>query len=269
VLAPATEETDLPEPLPAEPPPAVPALSPVPPFESPSAAEPKIVSQPDTTGSNPPPAKPKLTKKTKTIAAAATAVAIFTIGISLTLFGRKPAVDQALVDSYLNADGTVAGASATAEPDESNSPQVRKEFKNNDVSFADTDWQVFRDEFLGFQVRYPANVTDLLHTGNTITFLRHDGYIFKMQRIATDQPLKDYWEQAKANGLNYLLTPVELGPHEAYHLVLDEPVEYPGNRYLVQLTGHIADVWYATDSAKLSADDRQRVEYMVNSMRFL
>ena len=224
------------------------------------AVDDSLTPPPASEGGSQPPAKPKLSKKVKTGITAAAVVAMVTFSIAMTMLNRQPAVDPA---------GSVQGTTTDSPKPEASAPPIRKEFKNNEVSFDDTQWEVFRDEFLGFQVRYPGNATDLLATANTITFLRLDGYLFKMQRIQTDKTLDEYWTKIKADGLQYKVEPVKQGPFDSLHLILQETIDYPGNRYLVKVNDHIIDVWYATPNAKYNDDDMKRVDYMVQSMRFL
>lgn len=213
----------------------------------------------------------KVSTKTKTVIAASTAVALVVFVAGTLLLNQKPEVNQAIVNEYLENKGQVEGvATATTNPTASPTPSlIKKEFKNAIATFEETQWEVFRDEFLGFQVEYPGNVTDLLHTGNTITFLRKEGYLFKMQRIQTTKNLDEYWQSVKESGLTYQEEAVTLGIHKALHLILDEEVEYPGNRYLLKIGDHIFDIWYATTNPAFDEDDMRRVDRMIETMRFL
>ena len=209
----------------------------------------------------------KNSKKKKTVIASTAVATALLVVISGALLTRQPKIDQDMVDSYLNQDGEVQGLS---DDNQGQTPSLtKKEQKDNQASFDETIWETYRDEFLGFQVKYPDNVTDTLHTGNTMTFLRKDGYLFKIQRIYTDKSLEDYWEATKNDGLEYESESMTLEFSEALHLTLIEEVDFPGNRYLVKSKEHIFDVWYATPSNHFDDDDMKRVDYMINSLRFL
>lgn len=212
----------------------------------------------------------KASKNTKKNITIATVVAILVFGVSTVFISQKPKVNQDIVSAYLDNTGQVQGTSdQSAETVEPTPSLVRKEFKNNEVSFEETQWETFRDEFLGFQVKYPGNATDLLHTGNTITFLRKEGYLFKMQRIMTEDSAEEYWEKTKTDGLEYEAEPVTIASKPGLHLILKEETEFPGNRYLIKVGDHIFDIWYLAETDKFGEDDMKRVEFMVNSMRFL
>lgn len=242
---------------------------------SPKKPEQKIVEKPKQEAnqevkkekSNTKKEKNKNSKKKKTIIASTAVATVLIIVVSGAFLTRQPKIDQDVVDSYLNQDGEVQGLS---DDNSDKTPSLRKkEQKDNQASFDDTIWETYRDEFLGFQVKYPDNVTDTLHTGNTMTFLRKDGYLFKIQRIFTDKSLDDYWESTKNDGLEYEVESVTLEFSDALHLTLVEEVEFSGNRYLVKSKEHIFDVWYATPNIHFDEDDIRRVDYMINSLRFL
>lgn len=215
--------------------------------------------------------KPGVSKKVKTIIATSTVVAIATFTLGTFALNQKPAVNQKVVDEYLENSGQVQGiVSDKSEVNVSPTPSlVRKEFKNNQVTFEETKWEVFRDEFLGFQIEYPGNAADLLHTGNTITFLRKEGYLFKMQRLQSSKTLEEYWESVKDTGLTYKVEKEKIGIQNALHLILEEEVDFPGNRYLLKINDHIYDLWYATPNPAFDDGDMKRVEYMLSKMRFI
>jgi hypothetical protein len=209
----------------------------------------------------------KNSKKKKTIIASTAVATALIVVVSGALLSRQPKADQDIVDSYLNQNGEVQGASDNNS--DQTTPSKKKEQKDNQVSFEETIWETYRDEFLGFQVKYPGNATDLLHTGGTTTFLRKDGYIFKMQRIYTDKTLDEYWKDTQDDGLEYEAEKTKLWFNDAIHLKLIEDVEFPGNRYLVKSKEHIFDLWYATPSKHFNEDDIKRVEHMLESVKFL
>ncbi len=216
--------------------------------------------------------KNPVSKKTKKIVLVSTAVAILTFGVGTFTLNQKPKVNQKIVDSYLQNNGQVQGATTSTDSKSVASvapTMVKKEQKNNLVTYEETKWEVFRDEFLGLQIEYPGNAIDILHTGNTITFLRKGGYIFKAQRLQTEKTLDEYWESIKANGLQYKVEKTKLNIDEALHLVLDETVEFPGNRYLLKKGGFVYDLWYAVPNPAFDDDDMKRVDKMMESLRFL
>lgn len=216
---------------------------------------------------------PKLSvsKKTKKVILTSTAVAIITFTIGTFALNQKPQVDQKIVDSYLESSGQVQGATSDTTKTVSNAAptMVKKEQKNNQIPFEETKWEVFRDEFLGLQIEYPGNAIDILHTGNTITFLRKEGYLFKAQRLQTDKTLEEYWDSIKASGLQYKVEKTKLNIDDALHLVLEESVEFPGNRYLLKKNGFVYDLWYAVPNSAFDEADMKRVDKMMESLRFL
>lgn len=212
-----------------------------------------------------------VSKKTKKVILTTTAVAIITFAVGTFALNQKPQVNQKIVDSYLESNGQVQGATSDSVKSVGSAAptMVKKEQKNNQISFEETKWEVFRDEFLGLQIEYPGNAIDILHTGNTITFLRKEGYLFKAQRLQTDKTLEEYWDSIKANGLQYKVEKTKLNIDEALHLVLDESVEFPGNRYLLKKNGFIYDLWYAVPNPAFDDADMKRVDKMMESLRFL
>lgn len=191
---------------------------------------------------------------------------------------KKPKVNQKLVEEYLNKDtqGQVAGTAtqnttALAAAQQAALPANEASSKNNpnldaDVPFEQTIWETLKEPNFGIQLQYPANTTKLLKTDSNITFLRKDGYIFKVQRIETALSPEEYWKQVKATSLNYNDTKTQFLNREALFLELNDVTDYPGNRFLVKEGNFIFDFWYATENEMFTNDDIRRAKYMLDTV---
>lgn len=233
------------------------------PSSSPLLSAPTTSSQPDTPV--PQPSKPKqfVPKKGKDKKLLITGVILLFLLVSGAAVSYKivqqPQVNKDLVNEYL--DGQVQGATTT----NTRQPKVDR---YAEVPFDQTTWEGFEDPFLGFKFNYPANVAEKQKNGNGIALLRKDGYLFKIQNIAYEKTLQDYWEETKDIGLKYEVEKSTLHSQPALHLILQEETDYPGNRYLIKINDAVIDVWYATESDKFSADDIKRSQQIVDSIRF-
>ncbi len=207
--------------------------------------------------------KIELSAKQKTVGGvtAGALLAFITLGAIITNSSR---VDNEVVETFLEEQnaGQIQGVTTTSKI------QGRPDQRNNQVTSGEIEWEIFRDDFLGLQLEYPANAVDLLHTGNTITFLRYDGYLYKAQRIASEETTQEYFERTQVGGLEYSQEETSLNGKEALHLILKEETEYPGNRYIAQKKGYIYDIWYATESAKFNSEDLKIVDKMLTTTRF-
>jgi hypothetical protein len=130
-------------------------------------------------------------------------------------------------------------------------------------------WDAFKDPTIGVEVNYPKNAVNVVKTETSLTFLRKNGYIFKIQVYETALDVAEYWKSIKANSLNYKVKETTFREETALFLELEDIAEYPGDRYLVKRGDFVYDVWYATYSKTLSDDDVKRVEIMLNSFKFL
>lgn len=206
--------------------------------------------------------------------------AALVLGLSTILAGglSQPGVNQDLVQEYLQnegAEGTVQGVQDDQQAPDA-SPQPPPQLSDNDrhktaqaeVSFAESVWEQVTEPFIGVSFEYPVNAVSIVKTDSSLTLLRKSGYIFKVSRIDTGLRLADYWQQISATSLNYDVQETELAGFPALHLDLRDAVDFPGNRYLVQLDKAIMDVWYSIPSDKFSDDDIKRVERVVDSISF-
>lgn len=230
------------------------------------------------------PAKDKTTKpqskKKRLLVTGAAAVAMLLV-LSATLSYQiltTPDVDENLVQEVLEKNGgSIAGVQVkegeisdngsvednpTALLAQSNKAQAK-------VPFDQTHWEVLREPDIGVQFSYPANASEITKTDSSVTVLRNNGYIFKVQKIETALPLKEYWEQIKSSSLNYTVEEVKFINRAALHLVLEDVADFPGNRYLVEKDGSIFDFWYASGKGTFDDDDYARVEYMVKTIALL
>lgn len=211
--------------------------------------------------------KQKKVKEKKLLATGVTVlVVLFGGGVLSYMLTSTPKVDSRLVEEYLENNSTqVLGAqSPTAHV-----PDGIVADKNSDAAYDATEWAKYEDVVMGIRLNYPANVTERLHTSNSITFMRKDSYIFKITKHKTDLDLASYWEQNKDKGIAYTAEPAKLSNREALYLQLQEIVQYPGDRYLIEYNDAIYDVWFATDPQVFGADDIQRAKDMVDSVQFI
>lgn len=216
------------------------------------------------------PKKSKLKEK-KLLITGGAAIAVLTIGglVSLRL-ASKPKVDQQLVENYLNEQGQVAGIQSKDPSLQSSSSKANEGVdKYAEVPFDQTEWEHFRDDIFGIQLEFPIGLVERMHNTSTITFLRKDSYIFRVQKTESALELEAYWEQNKSNSLNYISSPVELKGKPALYLKLEDQASYPGDRYLIKNGTSVYDIWLATPSDKFSVDDVKRAEHMLSSLTFL
>ena len=226
---------------------------------------------------NPPPDQPANNqtlppKSKKKLAVTASVVIFILIGTSLVLSQqviKQPEVDQQLVSEYLvkQQGGEVAGTQTTVPTSTANTSTKEDEQKKltAEIPFEQTIWETVKDPVFGVQVQFPANVSVFLKSDSNLTFLRHDGYIFKIQKVETALEPKDYWQQVKTSSLNYQDSERSFLNRDALYLELDDVTDFPGNRYLVKEGDFIYDIWYATPSQTFSEADSRRAEYMLNS----
>lgn len=219
-------------------------------------------------------------KKKRLLVTGAAAVAMLLV-LSATLSYQiltTPDVDESLVQEVLEKNsGSIAGVQVqegemsdsgsvednpTALLAQSNKAQAK-------VPFDQTHWEVLRDPDIGVQFSYPANASEITKTDSSVTVLRSNGYIFKVQKIETALPLKEYWEQIKSSSLNYLVEETTFINRTALHLILEDVADFPGNRYLVENDGSIFDFWYASGKGTFDDDDYARVEYMIKTIALL
>lgn len=263
--------------------PAAPTVSPVPvtlpqPSPAPVQTQARTVTAPPT--QNPPPAANKSQKKTGTVVAVAGFALLVLSGAAAYQLIQTPKVDQEIVNEYLTKQtGQVAGAETQApsvmEAQTSGSSKTEAANESEEkqmheaVPFEQTIWETLREPTFGIKLQYPGNAAKLLHTPSNVTFLRQDGYIFKIQKIETALAPEKYWEQIKATSLNYKDSKSTFLDREAVYLELQDVTDYPGNRYLVREGNFIYDIWYATEGNKFSADDIKRANYMLDSLTLL
>ena len=179
------------------------------------------------------------------------------VGISLT---NKPKVNQELVNQYLQNTGQVQGAQSKAAESQN------KGDKKLDVPLEATVWETYKDPIMGIQFQYPANVTEKLMSQSSITLLRKDGHLFKLQQINSSDDLKTYWESIKSIGLEYEAKETMFKNHKALFLQLKDTTEYPGDRYLIKIKDSIFDIWFATKSDAFKPEDYDRVQKIIDSL---
>jgi flagellar biosynthesis chaperone FliJ len=264
--APTTPPVASNPPSPASPPPQ-PVAAPLSPTPAPPPAPvPAVVTPAPTVAAavaTTPPTPAQEKEKKLLITGAVAIVALFMGGVISWKLTARPKVDQKLVDNYLNHTGQVQGAQTQL----ANVPGTAN--KDADVSYEDTKWENFNDPILGVTLTYPANVITKTATETSITFLRKDGYLFKVQKTPTKVKLEDYWQQIKDIGRRYQAAPTKWRGKDALLLTLQETADYPGNRYLVKNTDSVFDIWYAIPGGKFSNDDIKRAERMIDTISFL
>jgi len=193
-------------------------------------------------------------------------VLLFGGGLVSYQFTSKPKVNEKLVNEYLeeSTQSQVLGIES-----QSKVPDGIVADKNSSADYDQTEWAEYESPVFGIRVNYPANVTERLHSSNSITFLRKDSYIFKITKYNTNDEIDEYWESIKDKGVAYKASETKFDNLPALSLEIQEEIDYPGNRYLVKYNGSIYDIWYATDSTKYSADDLLRVEKMLDDFNFI
>ncbi|PIP53424.1 hypothetical protein COX08_01060 [Candidatus Beckwithbacteria bacterium CG23_combo_of_CG06-09_8_20_14_all_34_8] len=212
-------------------------------------------------------------------------------GFAWYTFNKKPEVSTQLIQQYMPSDAKTPAPSALPqeekkinESNEENSndsektesvPQVKGASDDKyaqsqaDIPYSQTIWDTFKDPTVGIEVNYPQNTVNVVKTESSLTFLRKNGYIFKIQIYETAFDIDEYWKSVKANNLNYNVKKTTFRDEPALFLELEDITEFPGDRYIVKLNDYIYDIWYATYSKNLSDDDVKRVDIMLNSFKFL
>lgn len=178
----------------------------------------------------------------------------------------KPKVNEKLVDEYMQQanQSQVLGIES-----QSHVPDGIVADKNSDASLDDTQWAEFESRVFGIRVQYPANVTERLHSANSITFLRKNSYLFKVTKYNTNQDIDEYWDSTKDKGVKYSAEETEFDHLPALYLKVEEDIDYPGDRYLVKYNGNIYDIWFAVDESKYGAEDIERATQMLESFMFI
>lgn len=212
--------------------------------------------------------KEKKSKEKKLLVTGVTALLVLVGGgvVSYALTAT-PQVDSRLVEEYManNENSQVLGAQSPR----AQVPDGIIADKNSDALYDETEWANHSDQVMGVRINYPANVTERLHTSNSITFMRRDSYIFKITKVQTDLDLESYWEANQDRGVSYVASDSELGTRPALYLELAEVVSHPGDRYLVAHDGAIFDIWFATDPTVFGEDDVRRAKDMIEKIRFI
>lgn len=210
-----------------------------------------------------PDAKPK-TKKHIEKKLLVTAIALLFVlssgGIVSYNLIKKPEVDQALVDDFLQNQGQIQGATTGRTP---------KVDRYAEVAFDDSQWKNFNDPIYGIAFDYPENVVEKQKNGNGVAFLRKDGFLFKFQQIITPDTLEQYWNKNKDDGEIYTAVETKFRGRDAVSLSLKEKTDYSGNRYLVKVGDGILDIWYTTDDVHFNEDDIKRTKRIIDSINFL
>jgi hypothetical protein len=161
-------------------------------------------------------------------------------------------------DEEASSEGETKGAS-TGKYEESQA----------DIPFSDTKWKHQEIPGMGFSIDYPENSVNIIKTDNSVTFIRKNGYIFKIQIMETALDVREYWKLIQSTSLNYKVKETFFRDKDALFLELEDFSDYPGDKYLVKFNDMVYDIWYATYSNNLSDDDSRRVEIMLNSFKFI
>lgn len=253
----------------------VPYQAPPPAVAAPAAVvAPPVSTQPPAVPTQPVASPEKKTlSKTKMMITGTTAAVIIigASGVFANSFLSKPKIDQKIVDSYLQQNGQVQGATTSDQPQSATDASATGEVDPSqaDVPFEKSLWSDFKDSSFGVTLQYPKNAVKAIRTDSNITFIRKTGYLFKIQRIETSLTVDEYWKQIKATSLNYTSSPDTFKNKPALKLSLEDMADYPGDRYLVKEGDFIYDIWYATPSNSFTKDDISRVEKMLASLSIL
>lgn len=211
-------------------------------------------------------------------------------GFTWYSFNKKAEVNEQLVQQYLPSDAkTPIPTTQTQEEKKINestnqndnaennkaTPQVKGASDDKyaqsqaDVPYSQTIWDTFKDPAIGIELNYPQNTVNVVKTESSLTFLRKNGYIFKIQIYETAFDIEEYWKSVKANNLNYNAKKTTFRDEPALFLELEDITEFPGDRYVVKRGDFVYDIWYATYSKNLADDDIKRIDIMLNSLKFL
>ncbi len=230
--------------------------NPVPPTEEKESAQPPQDQKKKT--------KAKLKEKKLLITGAAVIAILSLSGLASFKITSKPKIDQKLVDDVL--EGQVQGIQMSGELPSAKSKVNEGVDKHADTPFDDIDWQLFEEQQFGMNVQYPHGLTERLHSEASITFLRKDSYLLKVQKIAVPLEVEEYWEQNKANYKTYNATETTFRNQPALLLENQEPGEFANNRYLLKVRDKIVDVSYPVSSPGFNENDMQMVDKMLNTL---
>jgi len=198
--------------------------------------------------------------------------------ISSTLISgqfRKPKVNEELVQEYMQKNGQVQGTTDQANGisnTQTSNNQIQGSGTDNsqkDIPIGQTVWAPFNEPMFGITLEYPQNTVKLNRSESNVTFVRKDGYIFRIQKIDTGLNLDDYWKQIKPTNMNYSVEEETFKGNKALFLQLQEITKYPGDRYLVKVGEAIFDIWYATPSQIFNKDDIERAKRMLDTLTFV
>lgn len=271
------EENKIPEDTPKETPPQVPI-----PADQVSSASP-VLSAP----SNNPSVKTKRKiPKIFVILGSTFAIIALLAGIVWFSVSKKTDVSQQLLQEYLPQDAKPSleqdlekkieqsisdnlNPSETPPGETKGASDTKYAESQADVPFSDTYWDTVTNPNLGITLNFPKNTVNMINTETSTTFIRKNGYIFKVQLIESALTVEEYWKLIKASSLNYKVKETTFRNYPALFLELEDFSEYPGDRYLVKKGDFIYDIWYATYNKNLSDEDAKRIDIMLNSFKFI
>lgn len=252
----------------------------------PIKAQPKLITtsqtppdqQPSTTTKDSqPPENPSLTPKSDDspkpsgkekkllITGVALLVVLMLGGILSFQLTARAKVNEKLVEEYLQVQGAQSGELTQASKTNNGiTPD-----KQLELPYEETQWEVVEEPAVGVRVRYPANLTERLHSSNGITFMRKDSYIFKFLGVPSDKTIEEYWEERKESGVKYEANQIDFKNKPTLHLTPLEELEYPIEKYITKHKDMIYEFWFAAPSQKYSEADFKRIEDMKQSVTFL
>lgn len=208
------------------------------------------------------------------------------VGIVWFSVSKKTDVSQQLLQEYLPQDAQPSleqdlekkieqsisdnlNPSATPQGETKGASDTKYVESQADVPFSDTYWDTVTNPSLGITLNFPKNTVNMINTETSTTFIRKNGYIFKVQLIESALTVEEYWKLIKASSLNYKVKETTFRNYPALFLELEDFSEYPGDRYLVKKGDFIYDIWYATYNKNLSDEDAKRIDIMLNSFEFI
>lgn len=208
---------------------------------------------------------PKKGKEKKLLMAAVTLFFILVAGGGVSYkLTSSPAVDPKLVDEYLSQvpEGQVMGMINTAKT----SPSGIEGNKDAEVSYDQLEWDKYSNLSLGIEVSYPANAIERLQGSNSVTFLRKDSYIFKVQIIDSSLDLEDFWTTRQDPSVKTDTIAETFKDKPALHVIPLTPTEYPGERYLIKQANSIVEVWFALEGGGFTSDEAKMAQTMLESL---
>ncbi len=201
---------------------------------------------------------------------------VFVVIIAGSIIGYKLNNANKLRETYIAQAKNVYANNAQnsagdTTPDEFKSKSTESKYKEAyiDMPFADTVWDNMSNPSFGIKLSYPRSTSYKFQSvdGNSVIFLRKDGYLMKIEKIAFAAPLDQYITNSFKTNVGYMTEITTIKKTPAVLLTQNEQLAVNGNIYLYKPDNNtIIKIWYKTFAKDEDRDDKQRVAKMLDSI---